>query len=96
MSLDATIDDKGECRLLDSIASDFDTFAEVTKNSNEQFQDKTKQYMSKLSSQQVNILNLLMDGYNPKDIQRILEISSSEYNENMKIMRSFENVKILF
>ena len=93
MSLDATTDDKGECRLLDSIASDFDTFVEVTQNSNEQFHDKTKQYMSKLSNQQVN---LLMDGYNPKDIQRILEISSSEYNENMKIMRSFENVKILF
>jgi RNA polymerase sigma factor (sigma-70 family) len=96
MSLDATTDDKGECKLLDSIASDFDTFVEVTQNSNEQFHDKTKQYMSKLSNQQVNILNLLMDGYNPKDIQRILEISSSEYNENMKIMRSFENVKILF
>lgn len=78
------------------IPSDFDTFEEVAKNNNEQFQDKVQQYISKLSNQQVNILNLLIDGYKPKDIRQILEISSTEYAENMKIMRSFENVKILF
>ena len=48
------------------------------------------------NSQHVNILNLLMDGYEPKDIRQILEISSKEYAENIKGMRSFENVKILF
>lgn len=61
-----------------------------------QLVDKVQQYISKLSNQQVNILNLLIDGYTPKDIRQILEISSTEYAENMKIMRSFENVKILF
>ena len=95
-SLDVTNDNEEECSLLDLIASDFDTFEEVTKNNNEQFQDKVQQYISKLSNQQVNILNLLIDGYTPKDIRQILEISSTEYAENMKIMRSFENVKILF
>ena len=95
-SLDATNDNEEECSLLDFISSDFDTFEEVTKNNNEQFQDKVQQYISKLSNQQVNILNLLIDGYTPKDIRQILEISSTEYAENMKIMRSFENVKILF
>lgn len=95
-SLDATNDSEEECNLLDFIASDFDTFEEVIKNDNEQFQDKVQQYISKLSNQQVNILNLLIDGYTPKDIRQILEISSTEYAENMKIMRSFENVKILF
>lgn len=95
-SLDATNDSEEECSILDFIPSDFDTFEEVTKNNNEQFQDKVQQYISKLSNQQVNILNLLIDGYTPKDIRQILEISSTEYAENMKIMRSFENVKILF
>ena len=95
-SLDVTNDNEEECSLLDLIASDFDTFEEVIKNNNEQFQDKVQQYISKLSNQQVNILNLLIDGYEPKDIRQILEISSTEYAENMKIMRSFENVKILF
>lgn len=95
-SLDATNDSEEECSILDFIPSDFDTFEEVAKNNNEQFQDKVQQYISKLSNQQVNILNLLIDGYEPKDIRQILEISSTEYAENMKIMRSFENVKILF
>ena len=96
ISLDATNDNEEECGLPDFIASDFDTFEEVAKNNNEQFQDKVQQYISKLSNQQVNILNLLIDGYTPKDIRQILEISSTEYAENMKIMRSFENAKILF
>lgn len=95
-SLDATNDSEEKCSILDFIPCDFDTFEEVTKNNNEQFQDKVQQYISKLSNQQVNILNLLIDGYKPKDIRQILEISSTEYAENMKIMRSFENVKILF
>ena len=86
-------DDNGN-DIYNLIPSDFDTFEEATNNN--QFQDKAQQYISKLSSQQVNILNLLMDGYEPKDIRQILEISSKEYAENMKIMRSFENVKILF
>lgn len=95
-SLDATNDSEEGCTISDFIPSDFDTFEEVVKNNNEQFQDKVQQYISKLSNQQINILNLLIDGYKPKDIRQILEISSTEYAENMKIMRSFENVKILF
>lgn len=91
-SLDDSDDDGND--IYNLIPSDFDTFEEATNNN--QFQDKAQQYISKLSSQQVNILNLLMDGYEPKDIRQILEISSKEYAENMKIMRSFENVKILF
>lgn len=88
-----SLDDNGN-DIYNLIPSDFDTFEEATNNN--QFQDKAQQYISKLSSQQVNILNLLMDGYEPKDIRQILEISSKEYAENIKIMRSFENVKILF
>ena len=98
ISLDATNEDGKECCLLDFIPSDFDTFEEVTKRQNsEQYQDnKIQQYISRLSNQQVNILNLLVDGYRPNEIQMILEISSTEYAENLKIMRSYENVKILF
>lgn len=95
-SLDVTNDGEEECSVQDFIVSDFDTFEEVVKNNNEQFQDKIQQYISKLSNQQVNILNLLIDGYMPKEIRQILEISSTEYAENIKIIRSFENVKILF
>lgn len=83
--------------LLDIIPSDFDTFEEALKEEDGgQYQDKVQQYISKLSRQQINILNLLIDGYKPNEIQQILEISSQRYAENLWAMRSYEIVKILF
>lgn len=97
ISLDATNDKGEDYSLLDCIPSDFDTFEEVSKRQeNGQYQDRVQQYMSKLSNQQVNILNLLIDGYKPFEIRRILELSPKEYADNMQIMRSYENVKVLF
>lgn len=97
VSLDAVNDKEEECNLLDFIASDFDTFEEVAKRQeNGQYQDKIQQYISKLSNIQVSILNLLVDGYKPNEIQKIMEISATEYADNMQFMRSYENVKILF
>lgn len=97
VSLDAVNDSEDECNLLDFIASDFDTFDEVAKGQeNGQYQDKIQQYISRLSNLQVSILNLLVDGYKPFEIRRMLEISEKEYTDNMQIMRSYENVKILF
>lgn len=97
VSLDAVIGDEDGCSLLEFIPSDFDTFEEVSKRQGDgQYQDKIQWYISKLSNQQVNILNLLIDGYKPGEIQKILEISSKEYSDDLRIMRSYENVKILF
>lgn len=97
ISLDAVNDKEEECNLLDFIASDFDTFEEVARRQeNGQYQDKLQQYISKLSNIQVSILNLLVDGYKPNEIQKIMEISATEYADNMQFMRSYENVKILF
>ena len=97
VSLDAVNDSEDECNLLDFMASDFDTFDEVAKRQeNGQYQDKIQQYISRLSNLQVSILNLLVDDYKPFEIRRMLEISEKEYTDNMQIMRSYENVKILF
>lgn len=97
VSLDAMNENEEECSLLDFIPSDFDTFEEaVRRHENGQYQDKIQLYISRLSTQQVNILNLLIDGYKPNEIQRILDISSKDYVDNLQTMRSYENVKILF
>ena len=97
VSLDGINDNEEECSLLDFLSSDFDTFEEATKRQgNEQYQDKVQQYISRLSNEQINILNLLMDGYKVNEICRILEISEKRYAENMQTMKSYENVKILF
>lgn len=82
---------------MDCVASDFDTFEEVVRRQEkDQFQDKVQTYVSRLSKQQIRILNMLMDGYKSGEIRQILKISSTEYTENLRIMRSYENVKILF
>lgn len=97
VSLDAAGDGEDECSLLEFLASDFDTFEEATKrNDNQKYQDKVQQYISRLSDRQVNILNLLVDGYKPTEILLELQISAREYADNMQIIRSYENVKILF
>ena len=97
VSLDAMNDNGEECSLLDFIASDFDTFDEVVKAQEcGQYQDNVQMYISKLSNRQVNILNLLVDGYNPHEIREILEISTREYADDLSTMRSYEFVKILF
>lgn len=97
VSLDAIYGDDEESSLLDIIPSDFSTFDEAVKmQESEQYQDKIQMYISRLSNRQVNILNLLIDGFKPVEIQKVLEISSSEYSDDMQIMRCYENLKILF
>lgn len=97
ISLDGINENDKEYNLLEFLPSDFDTFEEAAKRQgNEQYQDKVQQYISKLSNRQVNILNLLIDGFKPNEIREILEISSKEYADELKTMRNYENVKILF
>lgn len=97
ISLDAAGDGEDECNLLNLIPADFDTFEEVIKrNGTQAVSEKVQQYISRLSDRQVNILNLLIDGYKPTEILLELQISAREYAENMQIIRSYENVKILF
>lgn len=97
ISLEATNDKGEDYSLLDCIPSDFDTFEEASKRQeNGQYCNKVQQYISKLSNQQINILNLLIDGYKPFEVRRILEMSPKEYENNMQIMRCYENVRVLF
>lgn len=97
VSFDVTRENEEECSLLNIIPSDFDTFEEVVRrNENQRYQDKVQLYISRLSDLQVNILNLLIDGYRTNEIRDILNLSSTELTENLQIMRSYENVKILF
>lgn len=97
VSLDAASENNEDYCLLDCVASDFDTFEEVVRRQEkEQFQDKVKKYVSRLSKQQIKILDMLVEGYKSNEIRQTLKISSTEYAENLRIMRSYENVKVLF
>ena len=97
VSLDTPIGDDGCLTIGNIIADGFDTFEEVAKRQGSgKYQDKVERYISRLSNCQVNILNFLIDGFKPNEIQRLLEISPTEYADNMQAMRSYENIKILF
>lgn len=97
ISLESMNDNDEECSLLDFIASDFDTFDEAIKGQEYgQYQNKVQVYISRLSNRQVSILNFLVDGYKPNEVREMLEISPREYADDLSIMRSYENVKILF
>lgn len=97
VSLDVVNGDEEECSLLEFIPSDFDTFEEMAKRQETgKYQDKVERYISRLSNCQVNILNLLVDGYKPNEVQRLLEISPKEYADNLQTMRCYENIKVLF
>lgn len=96
-SLDQMVDDERDFSLIDTVASDFDTFEEAMKrHDREQFKDKVQEYFSSLSNQQINILNLLIDGYTGREIEKMLDISDREYTSNLTNMRSYEKVKALF
>lgn len=96
VSFDSLNDDDNECSLLDYIPSDFDTFDEVLKRQERgQYQDKVQQYVSKLSKRQADILNMLIDGHAVKEIRKRLRISEKEYADELQVMRSYENIKIL-
>lgn len=97
VSLDSTNESEEESCLLDYIPSDFCTFDEVVKRQEkENFSDKIEQYISKLSTQQINILNFLINGYKPKEIRQKLMISEKRYTDELQFMRSYENIKFLF
>ena len=97
ISLESMNNDDGEYSLLDFIPSDFDTFDEAVKAQEYgQYQDKVQMYISRLSNRQISILNFLIDGYKPCEIKNMLGISSREYADDLDMMRSYENVRILF
>lgn len=97
VSLDAAIEDDEDRSLMNCLASDFDTFEEVVKGQEcGQYQDKVQMYISKLSNRQINVLNLLIDGYNPHEIREMLEISAREYADDMQSIKAYEKIKILF
>lgn len=97
ISLDTPVGDDDNFTIGNIIADNFDTFDEATKGQEkENFSDKIQQYISRLSKRQINILNMLMDGCKPIEIRQKLMISEKRYTDELRIMRSYENVKILF
>lgn len=89
------MDEKNEqgSTLSETFKSDFDIENEI----DEQFtqSEKIKKYLSRLSILQRKIIRLMCIGYEKRDIQEKLHISDREYTNNLLVIRSYENKKIL-
>lgn len=93
-SLDIKVGDN-ELSILEMIPSKDSVEDDVICKGNNVYSDKTMTYLNRLSLLQVSILELLSDGYKPREIQRILHINENEYRDHLLVIYSFENIKYL-
>lgn len=56
---------------------------------------KIRNYLSKLSDIQRQIISLLSDGYKAKEIRELLHMSEKEYSQNLAAIQEYENVREL-
>lgn len=57
--------------------------------------EKTKRYLYNLSSEQLEVAKLFMEGYQQEDIKEILHMTQIEFNNCMNGMRAYRNISIL-
>lgn len=87
--------DNDEVYLSDILPSKFSIEDELSKEYGYD-EDKIEKYMSKLSNKQKKIVEMLLLGYKPFEIKKILSITEKEYLDHMMGIRSYENICILF
>ena len=56
---------------------------------------KIRNYLSKLSDIQREILSYMIKGYETKDIQELLHISKKDYGNHIAAIQAYENVREL-
>lgn len=81
--------------LKEKIASDFNIEKEVLDDIVLSSDKRIEQYLEALSEKQREIATLIMKGYEPSEIQGILNISEKEYHSAMSVMKSYDKSKLL-
>lgn len=111
LSLDSPVssnaDDEDLC-IKDVVASDFDTWNEVSENSNLYdvsiehnisediiVDPKIKEYLSRLTRKQRKVVCLLIESYKPHEIRETLHLSQIEYEDILMGIRSYEKIEVL-
>lgn len=94
VSLDAPIGDEDGCLLKDLIAYSYDIESELFGEMSA-ITYKLEKYLARLSQRQKKVLELLSFCYKAVEIQKILHMTQSEYNDALECIRSYENIKIL-
>lgn len=79
--------------IMERIALSYNLENEVVK---EDLNKKVKSYLHNLSTEQLEVANLFMEGYDQKDIMEILHITQPELNDRLNGMKAYRNISILF
>lgn len=87
ISIDAPIGDDSESTLADMLPSGFDLEAELAEEIGISDDERVQKYLSSLSNIQRQIVEMKMTGVSGTDIKKKLQISNSEYEDNMKSIR---------
>lgn len=96
VSLDAPVEEEGGATLGDLILSPFDLETELLIETGTPSGSRMEQYLERLSRRQREIAALLSEGYKPSEIREQLRLSDKEYSNHMAMLRSYENVSVLF
>ena len=93
LSLDAPVEEEGGATLGDVLLSPFDLETELLIETGAPSGSRMEQYLERLSRE---IAALLSEGYKPSEIREQLHLSEKEYSNHMAMLRSYENVSVLF
>ena len=62
----------------------------------EEYSEQMKNYLSRLSAQQAEVLHLLSEGYIANEVQKMLQITPREYEDCYNAIHSYRNISLLF
>ena len=94
ISIDAVVNQDDNSKLINFLVGDRDVCTELLADKQE-FTKSLKKYLSTLTTQQKEIALLLSDGYEPNEIQIILNISAEKYRMQWNKMTSLRKLLIL-
>ena len=100
ISWETPLDDESDTTIGDFIkdtkqGNDFDIDKTFFEDNGEKYSEKMLFYISRLSSLQKETAKLIISGYTPKEIIKILHISESKYMDLIAALGSCRNISIL-
>lgn len=96
VSLDSPISDDSDVKIKDVIPDKQTVESLVFSEKEEGYSDKLKRYLSQLSTIQKNVLDLIVNGFSPSEIQNELHINQKQYADSMRGIHTYENISVLF
>ena len=97
VSLDSLVSDDGEDTVKDMIPSDYN-LEEFIFSQNEDFgyNENVIQYIKSLSKVQKEMVKLIMAGFEPGEVKKILNLTEKQYSSEISDMKRFDKICYLW